>query len=305
MRSETFGKVAVLMGGSSAEREISLKSGRAVLAALKRRMVNAHAFDPNERPLEHLRSEGFDCAFIALHGRQGEDGTVQGALQMMGIAYTGSGVMASALAMDKWRTKLVWRAAGVRTPRYELLNAESDFKAIARKLGLPLMVKPSCEGSSIGMSKVLKAEKLRAAYRLAAKHDSVVIAEQFIKGMELTASILDGQVLPLIRVETPRVFYDYQAKYFANSTRYICPCGLSAMQEKKIQEKALQAFRILGCNGWGRVDLMLDKQRVPYFIEVNTVPGMTDHSLVPMAARAAGLSFEDLVMRILESAHVG
>lgn len=305
MRRETFGKVAVLMGGSSAEREISLKSGRAVLAALKRRMVDAHAFDPRKRQLECLRSEGFDCAFIALHGRQGEDGTVQGALQMMGIAYTGSGVMASALAMDKWRTKLVWRAGGVRTPRYELLNAESDFKAIAQKLGLPLMVKPSCEGSSIGMSKVLKAEKLRAAYRLAAKHDSVVIAEQFIKGMELTASILDGQVLPLIRVETPRVFYDYQAKYFANSTRYICPCGLSAMQEKKIQEKALQAFRILGCSGWGRVDLMLDKQRVPYFIEVNTVPGMTDHSLVPMAARAAGLSFEDLVMRILESAHVG
>jgi D-alanine-D-alanine ligase len=305
VRRETFGKVAVLMGGSSAEREISLKSGRAVLAALKRRMVDAHAFDPRKRQLECLRSEGFDCAFIALHGRQGEDGTVQGALQMMGIAYTGSGVMASALAMDKWRTKLVWRAGGVRTPRYELLNAESDFKAIAQKLGLPLMVKPSCEGSSIGMSKVLKAEKLRAAYRLAAKHDSVVIAEQFIKGMELTASILDGQVLPLIRVETPRVFYDYQAKYFANSTRYICPCGLSAMQEKKIQEKALQAFRILGCSGWGRVDLMLDKQRVPYFIEVNTVPGMTDHSLVPMAARAAGLSFEDLVMRILESAHVG
>jgi len=305
VRSEAFGKVAVLMGGSSAEREISLKSGRAVLAALKRRMVNAHAFDPRKRQLECLRSEGFDCVFIALHGRQGEDGTVQGALQMMGIAYTGSGVMASALAMDKWRTKLVWRAAGVRTPRYELLNAESDFKAIAQKLGLPLMVKPSCEGSSIGMSKVLRAEKMRAAYRLAAKHDSVVLAEQFIKGMELTASILDGQALPLIRVETPRVFYDYQAKYFANSTRYICPCRLSAKQEKKIQEKALQAFSILGCSGWGRVDLMLDKQRVPYFIEANTVPGMTDHSLVPMAARAAGLSFEDLVMRILESAHVG
>jgi D-alanine-D-alanine ligase len=300
-----FGKVAVLMGGSSAEREISLKSGNAVLMALKRRGVDAHAFDPSERPLEYLRSEGFDRAFIALHGRLGEDGTVQGALQMMGIAYTGSGVMASALAMDKWRTKLVWRAVGVRTPRCELLNAESDFKAVAQKLGLPLMVKPSCEGSSIGMSKVLKAERLRAAYRLAAKYDNVVLAEQFIKGMELTASILDGQALPLIRVETPRAFYDYRAKYLASSTRYICPCGLSAEQEKKIQEKALQAFRILGCSGWGRVDLMLNKQRVPYFIEVNTVPGMTDHSLVPMAACAAGLSFEDLVMRILESAHVG
>lgn len=305
MRRETFGKVAVLMGGSSAEREISLKSGNAVLVALKRRGVDAHAFDPSERPLEYLRSEGFDRAFIALHGRLGEDGTVQGALQMMGIAYTGSGVMASALAMDKWRTKLVWRAVGVRTPRCELLNAESDFKAVAQKLGLPLMVKPSCEGSSIGMSKVLKAERLRAAYRLAAKYDNVVLAEQFIKGMELTASILDGQALPLIRVETPRAFYDYRAKYLAISTRYICPCGLSAEQEKKIQEKALQAFRILGCSGWGRVDLMLNKQRVPYFIEVNTVPGMTDHSLVPMAACAAGLSFEDLVMRILESAHVG
>ncbi len=304
MKRETFGKVAVLMGGSSAERDISLKSGRAVLAALERRGVDAHAFDPSERPLEHLRSGGFDRAFIALHGRLGEDGTVQGALQMMGIAYTGSGVMASALAMDKWRTKLVWRAAGVRTPRFELLHAESNFKTVARKLGLPLMVKPSCEGSSIGMSKVLKAEKLRAAYRLAAKHDSVVIAEQFIKGSELTASILDDQALPLIRVETPRVFYDYQAKYFANSTRYICPCGLSAKQEKKIQEKALQAYQVLGCSGWGRVDLMLDKRHVPYFIEVNTVPGMTDHSLVPMAARAAGLSFEDLVMRILESSHV-
>lgn len=295
----------MLMGGSSAEREISLKSGNAVLVALKRRGVDAHAFDPSERPLEHLRSEGFNRAFIALHGRLGEDGTVQGALQMMGIAYTGSGVMASALAMDKWRTKLVWRAVGVRTPRCELLNAESDFKAVAQKLGLPLMVKPSCEGSSIGMSKVLKAERLRAAYRLAAKYDNVVLAEQFIKGMELTASILDGQALPLIRVETPRAFYDYRAKYVAISTRYICPCGLSAEQEKKIQEKALQAFRILGCSGWGRVDLMLNKQRVPYFIEVNTVPGMTDHSLVPMAACAAGLSFEDLVMRILESAHVG
>ncbi|MFI4923235.1 MAG: D-alanine--D-alanine ligase [Burkholderiales bacterium] len=304
MRRETFGKVAVLMGGSSAERDISLKSGRAVLAALERRGVDAHAFDPSERPLEHLRSGGFNRAFIALHGRLGEDGTVQGALQMMRIAYTGSGVMASALAMDKWRTKLVWRAAGVRTPRFELLHAENNFKTVARKLGLPLMVKPSCEGSSIGMSKVLKAEKLRAAYRLAAKYDSVVIAEQFIKGIELTASILDGQALPLIRVETPRVFYDYQAKYFANSTRYICPCGLSAKQEKIIQEKALQAYQVLGCSGWGRVDLMLDERRVPYFIEVNTVPGMTDHSLVPMAARAAGLSFEDLVMRILESSHV-
>ena len=299
-----FGKVAVLMGGCSAEREISLISGNAVLTALKLRGIDAHAFDPKERPLEQLRREGFDRAFIALHGRLGEDGTVQGALQMMGIAYTGSGVMASALAMDKWRTKLLWRAARINTPRWVLLNAQSDFKKIARRLGLPLMVKPSREGSSIGMSKVLRAERLRAAYRRASKSDNVVLAEEFIEGIELTASILNDQALPLIRVETPRAFYDYRAKYFAHSTRYICPSGIGVTQEKKIQQKALQAFRILGCSGWGRVDLMLDKKRSPYFIEVNTVPGMTDHSLVPMAARVAGISFEDLVVRILQSAHV-
>jgi len=299
-----FGKVAVLMGGCSAEREISLISGNAVLTALKRRGIDAHAFDPKERPLEQLRREGFDRAFIALHGRLGEDGTVQGALQMMGIAYTGSGVMASALAMDKWRTKLLWRAARINTPRWVLLNAQSDFKKIARRLELPLMVKPSREGSSIGMSKVLRAERLRAAYRRASKSDNVVLAEEFIEGIELTASILNDQALPLIRVETPRAFYDYRAKYFAQSTRYICPSGIGVTQEKKIQQKALQAFRILGCSGWGRVDLMLDKKRSPYFIEVNTVPGMTDHSLVPMAARVAGISFEDLVVRILQSAHV-
>ncbi|HSS47255.1 MAG TPA: D-alanine--D-alanine ligase [Burkholderiales bacterium] len=304
MKGKKLGKVAVLMGGRSAEREISFKSGTAVLNALHKRRVNAHAFDPSARRLEDLRSGGFERVFIALHGRQGEDGTVQGALQLMGIPYTGSGVLGSALAMDKWRTKLVWRAAGVGTPRYELLDEKSDFRKIAKKLGLPIMVKPVCEGSSIGMSKVMKAEKLRAAWRLAAKYDPVVIAEQFIKGVELTVSILDGEALPLIRLETPRTFYDYQAKYFSRTTRYILPCGLSAPQEKKIQQKALHAFRILGCSGWGRVDLMLDKRGRPYFLEANTVPGMTDHSLVPMAARAAGLSFEDLVLRILEQAHV-
>ena len=299
-----FGRVAVLMGGRSAERETSLKSGTAVLNALKNRGVDAHTFDPGEHDLQHLRSAGFERVFIALHGRQGEDGTVQGALQFMGIPYTGSGVLGSALAMDKWRTKLVWSAAGVGTPRYELLDEKSDFRRIAKKLGLPIMVKPACEGSSIGMSKVMKAEKLRAAWRLAAKYDPVVIAEQFIRGVELTVSILDDEALPTIRLETPRTFYDYQAKYFARTTRYILPCGLAAPREKKIQQKALHAFRILGCSGWGRVDLMLDKRGRPYFLEANTVPGMTDHSLVPMAARAAGLSFEDLVLRILERVHV-
>ncbi|MGH8751486.1 MAG: D-alanine--D-alanine ligase [Burkholderiales bacterium] len=300
-----FGKVAVLMGGRSAEREISLKSGNAVLAALKKRGVDAHAFDPARYPLSELRDNGYEKIFIMLHGRQGEDGTVQGALQLMNLPYTGSGVLGSALAMDKWRTKLVWRAAGIPTPRYELLDASSDFKKIARKLGLPLMVKPVCEGSSIGMSKVTRAEKLRSAWKLAVKYDPLVIAEQFIHGVELTASILDGVALPLIRLETPRTFYDYRAKYFSNSTRYLCPCGLPAAREKKIQRLALRAFEILGCHGWGRMDLMLDKRGRPYFLEANTVPGMTDHSLVPMAARAAGMSFEDLVLRILEGAHVG
>jgi D-alanine-D-alanine ligase len=303
--NDRFGKVAVLMGGSSAEREISLKSGQEVLKALRSRGVDAHAFDPGDWRLEEMRSEKFDCAFIALHGRLGEDGTVQGALQLLDIPYTGSGVLASALAMDKWRTKLVWRAAGVSTPRYELLDEASDFKKVAIKLGLPIMVKPACEGSSIGMSKVTQAGKLRAAWRRAAKYDQVVIAEQFIRGVELTVAILDDEALPLIRLETSRKFYDYQAKYFASTTRYICPCGLAAAQERAIQRKALHAFRILGCSSWGRVDLMLDKKGRPYFLEVNTVPGMTDHSLVPMAARAAGLSFEVLVLRILEKAHVG
>lgn len=300
-----FGKVAVLMGGRSAEREISLKSGTMVLAALKKGGVDAHAFDPRDSGLDELKAKGFDRAFIALHGRFGEDGTVQGALEYLGIPYTGSGVMASALAMDKWRTKLLWQAAGMPTPPYELLSARTDYAALVRKLGLPLMVKPAREGSSIGMSKVDSIEKLAPAYELAAKHDEVVIAERFIDGMELTAAILDDEPLPLIRLETPRVFYDYEAKYFANDTRYICPCGLPAEEESRIQRVALDAFRLAGCSGWGRVDLMLDRAGHPYLLEVNTIPGMTDHSLVPMAARARGISFEQLVIRILGTAHVG
>jgi len=243
--------------------------------------------------------------FIALHGRYGEDGTIQGMLELMGIPYTGSGVMASALAMDKWRTKLVWQAAGIPTPRYVILNAHTNFQQVAMDLGLPLMVKPANEGSSIGMSKVTRAEDLPSAYELAAKHDRLVFAEQFITGDEYTAAILGDSALPLIRLETPRVFYDYEAKYLTDSTRYLCPCGLPPERERGIQALALRAFEILGCQGWGRADVIVDETGTPYFLEMNTAPGMTDHSLVPMAARQAGLSFEQLVLRILELAHVG
>lgn len=276
-----------------------------VLSALRKRGVDAHAFDPQQSELAALIAQKFDRVFIALHGRYGEDGTIQGALELLGIPYTGSGVLASALAMDKWRTKLVWQAAGIPTPRYELLTAASDFDAVLARLGLPLMVKPANEGSSIGMSKVRAGSGLEEAYALAANYDSVVLAEQFIEGVELTAAVLGGEALPLIRLETPREFYDYEAKYVTNDTRYIIPCGLAAAAEAAVQQQVLAAFAALGCRGWGRVDLMLDAADRPWFIEVNTSPGMTDHSLVPMAARHAGLSFEDLVLRILELAHVG
>lgn len=296
-----FGKVAVLMGGRSAEREISLKSGNAVLSALLRRGVDAHAFDPAMREIAELRE--FDRAFIVLHGRYGEDGTIQGALELMNIPYTGSGVMASSISMDKWRTKLIWQAAGIPIANYELLNADSDFDAVARRLGLPIFVKPACEGSSIGISKVAKAEELKAAYELAAQYDSLVLAESFVEGMEVQFPILGGEVLPSIRIETPHEFYDYDAKYFADDTRYICP-GLPPEEEERLHELVLKSFRVLGCSGWARVDLIVGKNG-PCFLEMNTVPGMTDHSLVPMAAGKAGIGFDDLVMRILESSHVG
>ncbi|MBE0612644.1 MAG: D-alanine--D-alanine ligase [Burkholderiales bacterium] len=305
MSASDFGRVAVLLGGRSAEREVSIKSGTMVLNALRSRGVDAHAFDPQERDLGALIAEKFDRVFITLHGRYGEDGTIQGALELLGIPYTGSGVMASALAMDKWRTKLVWQAAGIPTPRYEMLTAQSDFAGVAARLSLPLMVKPVNEGSSIGMSKVHAGSDLEEAYTLAANYDSLVLAEQFIDGVELTAAVLGSEALPLIRLETPREFYDYDAKYKAGDTRYIIPCGLSAGEEAAIRRQVLAAFGTLGCSGWGRVDLMLDSAGAPWFIEANTSPGMTDHSLVPMAARHAGLSFEDLVLRILELAHVG
>jgi D-alanine-D-alanine ligase len=301
-----FGKVAVLMGGRSAEREISLMSGRSVLAALRSRGVDAHAFDPAERDLTGLKREGFERCFIALHGRGGEDGTLQGALEVLGLPYTGSGVMGSAIGMDKWRSKMIWLANGLPTPRYRILTGREDWNAVAQDLGLPLIVKPANEGSTLGLTRVKSVSQLPEAYELAAKkyHD-IALAEQFIEGPEFTASIVADEALPLIRIDAPQGNYDYQNKYFTNDTKYLCPCGLEAAEEDRLKALALAAFRLLGCAGWGRVDLMLDAQHRPWLLEVNTSPGMTDHSLVPMAARAKGISFEDLCVRILESAHVG
>ena len=295
-----FGKVAVLMGGRSAEREVSLKSGQAVLAALLRQGVDAYAFDPAQQALSDLA--GTQVAFIALHGRYGEDGCVQGALELMGIPYTGSGVMASAVGMDKWRTKLLWQAAGVITPAFRLLDEQSDLSAVAEQLGLPLFVKPANEGSSIGISKVKSLAELQPAYELARRSDRLVLAEQFIGGGEYTVGILGEHALPIVRIVAANEFYDYEAKYLRNDTQYLCPCGLDAATQQRIQQQALQAFRVVGGRGWGRVDFLMDEQGQHYFLEVNTSPGMTDHSLVPMAAKAMGISFEELVLNILQQA---
>ncbi|MEQ1584097.1 MAG: D-alanine--D-alanine ligase [Candidatus Nitrotoga sp.] len=299
------GKVAVLYGGRSAERDISLKSGAAVLTALLKSGVDAQPFDPAEQDLHKLLESGFQRAFIALHGRFGEDGTMQGALELMNIPYTGSGVLASALAMDKWRSKLVWQAAGLPIPAYEMLNAASDLTAVVKRLGLPLFIKPANEGSSVGISKVKKISEMRAAYAEAAKHDKSVIAEAFISGGEYTVAILGEQALPVIKIEPANEFYDYEAKYLRNDTRYLCPAGLSQEKEAEMQRLALQGFALIGGAGWGRVDFLMDEAGQPYLLEANTVPGMTDHSLVPMAARQAGMSFEQLVLTILELTHVG
>jgi D-alanine-D-alanine ligase len=303
--SSSMGKVAVLFGGRSAEREVSLKSGAAVLASLLRSGVDAHAFDPAERDLHELKTERFERVFIALHGRFGEDGTVQGALELMGIPYTGSGVLASALAMDKWRSKLVWQAAGLPIPAFTLLTADSDWDAVAATLGLPLFVKPANEGSSVGISKVKRVEDLPAAYLEAAKHDPLVLAESFIGGGEYTAAIVAGQALPVIRIVPANEFYDFEAKYLRDDTRYLCPAGLSAAQEQEMQRLAVQGFALLGGAGWGRVDFLCDEHGTAYLLEANTSPGMTDHSLVPMAARQVGMDFDALVLAILDSAHVG
>jgi D-alanine-D-alanine ligase len=305
VNNKRFGKVAVLLGGRSAERKISLMSGEAVLAALRDAGVDAHPFDPAQRDLHALKEEGFQRAFIILHGRGGEDGTVQGALELMGIPYTGSGVMASALSMDKWRTKMVWQACGLPTPRYVLLAADSDWDAVVAELGLPLFVKPAREGSSVGVAKVSEAEHLRAAWELAAHHDPLVLAEAFVSGEELTAPFLGDQSLPLVKISAPDGNYDYQNKYFSDATRYDCPSGLPPAEEDALRALALKSARVLGCRGWGRTDLILTAEGKPYLLETNTTPGMTGHSLVPMAARAAGLSFEALCLRILEGARLG
>lgn len=297
-----YGKVAVLLGGHSAEREVSLASGRAVLAALQAAGVDAHALDPaDERFQQTLLDGGFARAFIALHGRGGEDGVMQGMLEVAGIPYTGSGVLGSALGMDKLRTKQIWQSAGIPTPAFSVLPDAAAVTAASAELSYPVIIKPAHEGSSIGVSKVDSPEGLLTAWEQAAYYDDSIIAEQWIDGVEYTAGILQETALPLIRLETPNIFYDYAAKYQADTTRYLIPCGLEAAREAQLQSLSLAAFRAVGASGWGRVDFMLDTAGQPWFIEVNTVPGLTDHSLVPMAARAAGTDFMALACRILDT----
>jgi D-alanine-D-alanine ligase len=296
-----FGRVAILLGGTSSEREISLKSGNACLAALLKRGVDAHPFDPKEKPLAELISRKFDRVFIALHGPGGEDGTLQGALEFLGLPYTGSGVMGSAIGMDKLRTKRLAQAVGIPTTDYMVLRSPADLDNCIERLGLPMIVKPATQGSSVGMTKVEKADQLLGAYQAAAMLEPDVFAEPWITGSEYTVAVLHGRALPSIRIETPATFYDYQAKYFRTDTKYHCPSGLSAEAEKHLANLALATFTAVGAEGWGRADFMMDKAGKPYLLEINTVPGMTDHSLVPMAARALEISFEQLVWQVLET----
>jgi len=296
-----FGKVAVLMGGNSAEREISLMTGQAVHRALLEGGVDAHAVDSADDLINRLQQGQFSRAWVALHGRGGEDGTIQGLLQFLGIPYTGSGVMGSAICMDKLRTKQLLTGAGFATPAYQVLAGAHDFGRVIDLLGLPLMIKPAAEGSSIGLTRVDRAEDLAQAYENASTFACEVFAEQWITGSEYTAAILDDEVLPLIRIGAANVFYDYEAKYFSDDTEYVCPCGLPEDREKEFGALALQAFKAVGAAGWGRVDFMLDATGQPLLLEVNTIPGMTSHSLVPMAAAEAGIDFAELVWRILET----
>ena len=307
--AKSFGKVGVLFGGRSAEREVSNMSGAGVLAALQSKGIDAHAFDPGQHSLAELAAEKFDRVFIALHGRFGEDGSLQGALELLGIPYTGSGVMASSVGMDKITTKIVWLHHGLPTPRYAVLTARSDLGAVAADLGLPLIVKPPHEGSTIGITKVTEAAAFQAAYDKAAALDDSVLAEEFVTGREFTVAILGGgataRALPIVEIVAPEGNYDYQNKYFTDDTKYFCPAALPAALTAEMQRIAVEAYRALGCEGWGRVDVLLrERDQKPFLLEVNTSPGMTGHSLVPMAARAEGISYEDLCVEILRSARL-
>ncbi len=304
---KALGKVAVLMGGSSAEREVSLMSGKGVLAALQSKGVDAHAFDPSQQDLGELRKQGFARCFIALHGRHGEDGTVQGALELLGIPYTGPGVMASSIAMDKIMTKRIWRFEGLSTPEWRMAASEQDTRDALAALGAPMIVKPAREGSTIGLSKISSPEECAQAYALASRYDPEVLCEQFIEGMETTCAVLgqgrSAKALPVIKIVAPEGNYDYQNKYFTDTTQYFCPSELPGEMEAAIRDLAEKAFRTLGCRGWSRADVMVrasDQQL--FLLEINTSPGMTSHSLVPMAARATGMSYEDLCLHLLANA---
>jgi len=299
-----FKNVAVFMGGWSAEREVSLKSGQAVFDALSRQGVNVTAIDVDRNICQQLQEKSFSHVFNMLHGRGGEDGVIQGLLEVMKIPYTGSGVLGSALAMDKFRCKQLWRGIGLPTPDFMALQNEEDCGLALENMGLPLMIKPVLEGSSIGISKVNSKDEMIPAWKKAQECGGIIIAEKFIRGEEYTAAILGGQVLPMIRLQTDHEFYDYQAKYISNDTQYICPCGLTEKVETELSKLMLKSFKAVMAEGWGRVDFMLDEKQQPWLIEVNTVPGMTDHSLVPMAAKQAGITFENLVFKILQGASV-
>lgn len=302
---QNFGKVAVLMGGFSSEREVSLNSGRAVLAALLERGVDAHVFDPKEMPLSELKTQGFDCAFNILHGAYGEDGTIQGALTALGIPYTGCGVMASAIGMDKYRCKLLWKGLGLPVPDYAVLHDDTDFAAVEAQLGLPMFVKPAAEGSSVGVVKVKEAGRLPAVYAELKQYQGEIIAEAFIGGGEYTCAVLNGKALPSIRIVPATEFYNVEAKYQRNDTQYLCPSDLSAEDEQLMGELAVRAFEAMGGTGWGRIDFLKSETGKLYLLEANTLPGMTAHSLVPKAAKQSGLEFADLCIEVLKTAHAG
>ena len=309
LNNKALGKVGVLFGGRSAEHDISILSGQGVLAALQSKGVDAHAFDPAERSIAELAAEKFDRVFIALHGRYGEDGSLQGVLEQLNLPYTGSGVMASAIAMDKIFTKRIWQTHGLSTPKYAVLTPQTELRLVPDELGLPLIIKPPHEGSTIGITKVAGYSEMRTAYELAAQFDDIVLAEEFVAGRELTIAVLgrgaDAYALPIIEIVAPDGNYDYQNKYFTDDTRYVCPAELSPELSAEIAEMAVEAYRAVDCEGWARVDVLLrESDQKPFLLEINTSPGMTSHSLVPMAAKATGLSYEDLCLKILQTARL-